>query len=241
MRGGLGDEVFHREDDRFRDAGRPLTAARDAEAVVEAIDTLTKSHAGRIEAGAFAGPHAILKARRRLAVGAVLADPRAVPAVTLVLRHSRADVRHWTMHAKGWSAIRPGLKRIYAHGRDALEAAEAPTADNFHELRKSAKHLGYAVEFLRATRPGALGQLAKRLKEMAQALGDARDLALLRRTIEATPDTFAAPGAVLAALADRRRMELESAALVLGQRIYRRKPKAFVRKIERYWHDWRNG
>jgi hypothetical protein len=38
---------------------------------------------------------------------------------------------------------------------------------------------------------------------------------------------------------DRRRSGLQREALLLGRRVYAEKPKAFTRRLHRYWKAWR--
>lgn len=42
----------------------------------------------------------------------------------------------------------------------------------------------------------------------------------------------------LTALIDRRREKLQSAAILLGRRIYTEKPGKFVNRLSNYWQIW---
>jgi hypothetical protein len=74
---------------------------------------------------------------------------------------------------------------------------------------------------------------------LSDLLGDHHDLAELRLAGERHPDSFDDHMAQVAQIAviDRRRNELQRQALVSGQKLYRRSPKRFVKRIERGWHN----
>src|ERR1022692_1965049 len=64
-RDNLGDTVYRRENFFFRDAARPLTAARDAVVLVETLDNLTKHSADQIKPGEFREVRTLLAANRK--------------------------------------------------------------------------------------------------------------------------------------------------------------------------------
>jgi hypothetical protein len=75
---------------------------------------------------------------------------------------------------------------------------------------------------------------------LADHLGDDHDLALLAEATSERAATLAEPGdrRALSELIDRRRGELQFAALSLGMRVYRDKPKRFLKGLEQHWSEW---
>jgi CHAD domain-containing protein len=134
----------------------------------------------------------------------------------------------------------PGLKRIYRRGRKAMDrAADDPRDEHLHELRKRSKDLWYSAQILRPAGPKPMKKLARRAHRLADALGDDHDLAELRRYACAHADCFdsSAAQATLLEAIDRRRSKLQKKAFDRGARIYRRRPRRFVSKIARRWHE----
>jgi CHAD domain-containing protein len=99
-----------------------------------------------------------------------------------------------------------------------------------HQWRKQVKHLRYAAEIL------AFGGLARRADELAEVLGEERDLALLAKRIRiASRVERGGEGGrkrLLKVIA-RRRRKLRRRALNLGGRVYRRRPRVFIKRIGR--------
>jgi hypothetical protein len=73
--------------------------------------------------------------------------------------------------------------------------------------------------------------------ELSDLLGENHDLALLRTQTLRHRRELANPAALIAlqGVIDRRRTQLEHRALRLADRLYARKPGAFVRAVERRW------
>lgn len=243
MRDELGDKTYRRENTCFRDAGRPLTEVRDAKVLVDTLDQLIKHFAGQVAAGAFTAARKALKANRRAVRRRVLEDENALAAVTEAIEGARARLPDWTIAHKGWSAVRPGLKRVYQSGSRALVGAAADSSvENLHEWRKQAKYLWHQLQVLEPVWPDVMEELANQVHELTQHLGDDHDLAVLRQKITADPDAHGGADTVetLLALIDRRRAELQQEAFLLGRRLYRDQPKVFTHRIKGYWKAWRS-
>jgi CHAD domain-containing protein len=241
VRDELGEEVYRRENACFRDAGRPLTEVRDAKVLVEALGRLTRHFAGQVAAGAFAPVRKALQANRRAVRKRVLQEEDALGQVTEAVEGARGRLPDWTFRHRGWPALSPGLRRVYKGGYRALAAAWAdPTVENLHEWRKQAKYLWHQLQVLEPVWPGVMGELGNQVHQLTRLLGDDHDLAVLRQTVTADPETFGGAGALesLLALIDRRREELVPEAFLLGRRLYRDRPRAFADRIKGYWKAW---
>jgi hypothetical protein len=151
-------------------------------------------------------------------------------------------VATWPINNDGFSALRPGLKRVYKRGRTAFELARVErTTENLHEWRKQVKYLWYQVCVLNPMWPKPLDILADELSKLADYLSEDHDLALLSRTAIEQAPALGDPAEVekLILLIDQRRILLQTKAVVLGVRIYAEKPKAFVNRMHAYWQAWR--
>jgi CHAD domain-containing protein len=242
VRDDLGEKVYQRENTFFRDAARPLTEVRDARVLIESLDKLTDHFAEQVSMDAFAAVRKGLQAHRREVRQRVLQDEDSVTTVTATVDAARDRIRDWKMNGKGWSALQSGLKQVYKQGRRAFAAAvDDPTVETLHEWRKQAKYLWHLLQVLEAAWPAILAELANQTHELTQMLGDDHDLAVLREQVTADPDKFVGDSTLetLLALIDRRRDELQQAALPLGRRLYSDRPSAFTDRIQSYWSAWR--
>jgi CHAD domain-containing protein len=144
--------------------------------------------------------------------------------------------------------VEDGLRKTYRKGHRLLEAIQAtpdvPDAQ-WHELRKRAKDLGYQLALLKKLK-GVKALLAK-LEKIGDALGDARDLTLLRDYLnkvrdkrELTPQELQSYRRFLAHV-DRRREELHQRALQIAQTVYRNPSKKFAKRMAERWRAWHTG
>src|SRR5919108_2848493 len=216
----LGDEVYRRKNECFRDTGRRLSGVRDADVMLETLDGLD---------GDFRDLRRLLKEHRS-------DRDDAREAVITVLGEARERVEEWPLEHDGFEALEGGLRRIYRRGRRAWQAVEEnPTTENLHEWRKREKDLWYHLTLLRESWPPLLTTAADEAHALSDRLGEDHDLAVLsewaHEHAEALEDLDEA--------IRRRRAELLGEALELGPRLYTERPRAFSSRLGGYWSAWR--
>lgn len=229
-RGALDPDERRRDNAALRNAGRELSAARDAEVMLEATDELAERFAGRV-------PHATFETiRRHLAAERGEFDPGLTGQVAEELKAVRSRIDEWPSRKTGWKALEPGLERSYARGRVAFDKARSkPTVGNLHEWRKRTKDLWYHLRLLKPFAPGIVGGAAKEADKLSKLLGDDHDLAVLHAALERGAGDLKVDVDAVLALIDHRREQLQAEAFVLGERLYAERPKAFVARMRRYW------
>jgi CHAD domain-containing protein len=234
-RGALDPDERRRDNDALRRAGRKLSAARDAEVMLEATDELAERFAGRVPQASFDAIRRHLVAERDPARRRLL-ESDLTRQVAEELGAVRSRIDDWTLDQDGWKALGPGLERSYARGRAALEQARShPTVENLHEWRKRTKDLWYHLRLLRALAPGIVGGAAKEADNLSKLLGDDHDLAVLHATLERGAGDLNVDVDAVLALIDHRREQLQAEAVQLGQRLYAERPRAFSARMHRYW------
>jgi CHAD domain-containing protein len=232
----LGDDVYRSENHAFRDTGRELSAARDAQVLRETLDDLTKRYRHEIDDDAFSGLREALDADARAAHERIAEDAGAVEEVRASLDAARDRVATWPLpeHAD-LAMLAPGFQRMYRRGRRALRAARKDTdTEHLHELRKRTKDLWHAAQVLRPADPKRMKKLARRAHDLSDVVGEDHDLAVLLDGARRRADTLA-PGELelLDGLVGRRRARLQRKALALGRRVYARKPRTVARLAAR--------
>ncbi len=149
--------------------------------------------------------------------------------------YGRAPIAH------RFSTVEPGLSRTYGRGRAEMRRAAARrTGPSFHEWRKRVKYLRHQMELLRPVFPEVVGGYAAALERLGEMLGEEHDFALLLRLCADLPTLCPDPvdRSLLAALVQHRRMELQTASLTLGGRVYAEPADRFVSRVERWWEAW---
>ncbi|HOU89537.1 MAG TPA: CHAD domain-containing protein [Polyangiaceae bacterium] len=235
FRGALVGVGFDREDAAFRHVARLLASSRERTAAWAALAGLA--------ARSTAPAPLWSRARDHLAAVSGGADAGRPPAGVLAaaaadLAAARERVEGWSLDRDGWSALRRGLKRTYARGRTALEAArDEPTPARLHEWRKEVKYHQHQIRLLRHGWTAALRVRRDALDELGELLGDDHDLALLSELLRRTPAAAALADSELETILrtlDERRAELERAAFALGARLYVERPRHLVRRLAAY-------
>jgi CHAD domain-containing protein len=250
LRDELGAKRYARENAALRDCARRLAGARDAEVMVGTLDGLLERHPKRlVHSPGVRALRAHLLAERDAATASGIGDPLLRAAVAGELRAVRARVERWELRPRGFKLLAPGLERLYRQGRRGLRTARRRgSVEALHAWRKRVKDLRYAVETLdRAGKPGAGGagagagsmrirRVARRAEQLGEVLGEEHDLALLDRGVRERSGHFAGERRTrkrLLKLIARRRRALRKRALREGERLYRRPPRRFVRRMRR--------
>jgi CHAD domain-containing protein len=237
FRGSL-PAVYSQENAWFRDLARSLSSARDAEAMLECLDSLCEAFSQDLEADAFTSVRHALEERR--AATQHDADlPQRVQDTAAKLQNARVRVLGWRLDRGGFPAVEQGLSRTYRRARKALQAGyKRPTPERFHEWRKRVKYHWYHQRLLRELWPAPMKALAAESKQLADILGDDHDLAVLQETLVQEHDALGEQDEIdaLVALAERRQDQLRAQAQTLGWRLFAEKPKLFCRRLHACWH-----
>ncbi len=238
VRGELGNKAFGAENRRYRDAGRALSGSRDAEVKLETLLTL-RHRFEDLPVGAAESWEGVLEAERDEIAAAMREDAEGrIGPVIDAIEAGQEAIGQWRLRTESWALVGPGLARSYRDGRRRMKLALAePSAANVHSWRKSAKDLWYQLRIVQDAWPELLNGTVDQAHELTELLGDHHDLAVLADDLD-TREGLGDRGAFETAI-ERRQEELLDRALGIGRRLYAEKPKAFSRRIERYWRAWR--
>jgi CHAD domain-containing protein len=239
QREALGGKRFRRTNAALRDAARALAGARDAEVIVEALDLLIERHPGPLAGSpATAAVRAAAVAERERSRMDTRQGAPARAAIVVQLQETRRALELWEPSLRGDASrrdarderktTRSGLERIYREGRRRGRGARrADTSEALHQWRKRVKDLRYVAEALKL--PG----VAHQADRLGETIGEEHDLALLREHVRRNRRCFRGEQATRRALQKlirARRRRLRRRAWRLGERLYSRKPRRFVRR-----------
>jgi CHAD domain-containing protein len=234
-RDALKSSMRRHENHALRAAAARLSGARDADVMLEALEGLSQRYVGQVPADTFSAIRAQLEHERdNLRMGLQLSG--VSEAAVEELRASRERLATVALRRRGWDALEGGLTRSYTRGRRAMGRAERhPTAENLHEWRKRVKDLWYHLRLLEPAAPLTMAGHAGEAHALADLLGDDHDFAVLRQTVLGLGSETPVDHDAVVALIDHRREQLEQEAHFLGARLYAERPKAFRRRLRRYW------
>jgi CHAD domain-containing protein len=256
LRHELGEGAFAREDAAVRDIARRLSGARDAEVMLATLDALIERHPRKLaRLGGVRRLRRALLAEHERVERQTLGDSAALEQVLSQLRALRVRAAAWPLRDRdGTKLVDEGLRDLYAQGRRRFGRAARKQGKDvraMHLWRKRVKELRYAAEMLerrprshkqRRGRSARLRRLAARADTLAEVLGEDHDLAVLAERVRAESGAGKRPRKksrpigratrkTLLKLIARRRRKLRRLALRDGERLYRRRPKKFLREL----------
>ena len=201
LRPALGEAAFHAENAALRDAGRCLSPLRDPRSALAALRALDERSMGTDLARR-------LKEKEKKARRSVRLDD-----CLRILERSRHDEYALVDPAR----LGEGLRGVYRKGRkNFARADQEPSTEALHEWRKEVKYLLNSLQVLGLEK----SKPAHRAERLAERLGEDHDLALLAKDARALRPAI-----------DKRRARLRKGALALGEKLYAKKPKRFVRRL----------
>nr|GGH92607.1 CHAD domain-containing protein [Aquisalinus luteolus] len=233
---------YSKENKAFRDAARDLSAARDAEVMVETLDRLEAAYADQLQ------HDAVLPLRDELiellsdtteddVIEDRLADFRFIMSEALDRSHD------WKVKEDGFEALAGGLTKTYRRAQKALAAAEDdPSPAAWHEWRKRVKYHWYHARLLREIWPDMVNTRRDLADRLSDLLGDHHDLSVFERrmgewdTIKKDPRL----GDLLLGAIKARQDELLEEALPLGRRLFAEDADALQERWQLYWTEWRS-
>lgn len=241
VRPALGD-TYGQENGWYRDAARQLSRIRDAEALLESLQSLRRRFSDQLDAPSFHDVRQRLELHRRQIADNRLDLNETIDELAGQLPLARQRINGWRLDDESFDAVRGGLKRTYRRGRRALrKVLKDPSDAQLHEWRKRTKYHWYHMRLLAGIWKPVIKTRVDELKRLADLLGDDHDLAVFRTTVADDPIRVGSPDAIelLLGLIQSRRKELQHRAERLGRRLFAEQTKKLVRRLEVYWSVWR--
>jgi len=230
LRPAMGDDLYAREMASLREIAQALSGARDAEVLPVAFARLRADYPSEVPEAAYTALEARLADEARAIDGS-----RSLAGQSAGLGAASRRVREWPLQQLSWDDVAAQLEATFRRGRKAMRGARRqPSDENLHEWRKRVKDLLYQLRLLEAAWPGIIEAHAAQSHRLADLLGDDHDLAVLRSVLcESTGAgaESAQPVEPLVTVVERRRLELQAEAWLLGMRIYGEGPKALRRRV----------
>lgn len=228
LRPGLEPAAYRAENALLRDAGRSLAPLRDTTALRDVLDALRERKAGDRRVAVLARLATGLQVEEKRFATEPAAREAALASCLRLLKQSLARAERPDFADIGGKPLAKGMRRIYRKAREALAGARASrTPEALHEWRKQTKYLLNAIAMVDGAQKGRMKKTVRRAEKLADRLGDAHDLDLLAARARRRARDFRS----LEALIGKRRAKLEKRAFALGRRLYKRRPKRFLKGV----------
>ena len=235
-RPGMPEPVFGNLTARVASIGKGLAAARDAQALLDAVDKLERN----TESGEGEGPIQSMRGwlhKRRQAAEQNLEQSTASEAMRRLLE-LRPAFTGLAVYPDDFSPLAKGLERCYRATRKSFKAAfHTGEAEEIHEWRKGVQHHWRQMQLLTPCWPSELSARADAARALSQLLGDDHDIAMLLHLVSTPTMTFGSPEETAAFVkrCRKRHKALRRDAKVRGERLFVEKPRPFTARIHAYW------
>lgn len=235
-RPGMPEPVFANLQARVARIGKGLAAARDAQALFEAVDSLETN----TEPGLGEGPMQSLRGwlqKRRQAAEQNLAQSTASDALRLLLE-LRPRIAAMVVYPDNFTSLSKGLELSYRATRQQYKRAFATgDVEELHDWRKGVQQHWRQMQLLTPCWPSELSARAEAARGLSQVLGEDHDIAMLMHLVSTPTMTFGTPEET-AGFMKRCRIRhkaLRKDAKVRGKRLFVEKPAPFAARIHAYW------
>ena len=235
-RPGMSEPVFSNLTARVARIGKGLAAARDAQALLDAVDKLERN----TEPGTGEGPMQSVRGwlqKRRHAAEQNLEQTTASEALRMLLE-IRPAFAGLAVYPDDFSPLAKGLERGYratrGHFKNVIGSADA---EELHEWRKGVQHHWRQMQLLTPCWPSELSARANAARSLSQLLGEDHDIAMLLHLVSTPTMTFGSPEDTAAFMkrCRKRHKALRKEAKIKGERLFVEKPRPFADRIHAYW------
>lgn len=237
IRGSLDTDVYSQENETYRDAGRALSALRDAFVRMETLDEALQK-IDNPEARAIASMlREHLQERYNEAHKNIVEDRTIGDEVIATLKEARERIQQWQLEEHDFDLFAKGLKKNYRQGVGAMQTAfeEEFVAEAFHDWRKRTKYLWNHMRVLETLNAPMLSPYVANLDELGDMLGLANDFAVLQESLHDYEMGETPGGQILLQELEKQRITLLKQAEQLGKQIYSEAPKMFVARLRGYY------
>jgi CHAD domain-containing protein len=235
-RPGMPEPVFSNLSTRVAGIGKGLAAARDAQALLDALDKLERA----TEADSGDGPMHSVRGwlhKRRHAAEQNLEQTTASEAMRKLLE-LRPAFAGLVVYPDDFHPLAKGLERCYRATRRSFKAIfETDDAEELHEWRKGVQHHWRQMQLLAPCWPSELSARAEAARSLSQLLGEDHDIARLMHLVATPTMTFGSPEDTAAFMkrCRKRHKALRKESKIKGERLFVEKPGPFAERIEAYW------
>lgn len=225
---------FAHENAALREAARLIAPLRDADVLLMTFDRaaaatdLPQTAAAPLRERLSPRPDDAIRPEERLE-----AHRQALAAI-------EAGIDTWKIRYTGFDSLAGGLERSWDACRRAMrKARERTDAEALHLFRKRVKDHWYHARLLSPIWPDMMAAHVSACDRLGEALGDARDLAILVENLGGDAFRGDDTAAAIAAAARTEEEKLLAKSWRAGARLFAEPAPALSRRWRNWWEIWR--
>lgn len=244
IRDTAGYSVYYRENIRFRDLSRKLSAVRDSEVLLQKAIHLCDTIPELREDQAYLTLISKLTQERDTVLHRLLHRENVCDHIRDSLEAFIPVLYNINLEKTGFDAIEKGIKRMYRQAGKYLQIITENHRDpeTIHTLRKRVKYLWYQIQLLQEIYPEQMNALAASLDQLADKLGIFRDnylfqLSLQRNDFHQLKTRYSSK---ITWHTERENAENLEIAINIAKKFFGEKPKHFTGKLRKWYNISQN-
>jgi CHAD domain-containing protein len=239
----VGDGIFRKENEIFRDAGRLLSGVRDSAVLLQTLTNLKQTFNEGISGEIYESLKSRFETMHKDTFDRIVNEEKGIDKAATITRAARFRVAELPLERDGFEAISKGVKKVYSSGYKAfIKSQYEPTAEMFHEWRKMVKNLWYHVTLLKPINPPELRKLSLLLDKLSDLLGIDHDLHQLEVTLRKLPEVVENIELYekLFNAIQIQSFITRAEAWKLGNKVYSVVPVEFIKTLEVSYNRWKS-
>jgi len=232
IRPGLDPAIFKTEDRRYRNIGRKMSSARDAQVLLETLTQLEN----RFGISNTSTLRSWLHDRHQQAE--LKLDKQLLREVENDLHAGKKQFSKLGLKQIGFIQMAQGAKITYKQGRAAfLQASHTQDGEHYHDWRKDAQRHWRHMQLLRPCWPEMIDTRARYAHRLAQLLGDDHDLEVFAQLVNKHQGEFKDDLDLENLLSSTRKAQkdLRKSSNTHAHLLYAEKPSHFQLRLTAYW------
>ncbi len=241
IRGETGYAWYRRENIFYRDTARSISSLRDLMVFRESLEYLRKKYPPNLPDPILPPIIEAIDGEMEKQSRELIMNPDLTKKIRKDLELAEKRLSQMPFNHEDFSALKPGLSRVYRRGKKAMQRAYNETIPfNLHYWRKRAKYLMYILEIFQPVWSGMLNSTIKKLYKISDALGIDHDLSELNHYLVENQSSLKINAPEMSSIASAisaERNKVQRKAFENGKYVYGEKVKSFVNRIEAYWNS----
>ncbi|MBM3543295.1 MAG: CHAD domain-containing protein [Alphaproteobacteria bacterium] len=236
IRPGIPEPVFASLFERLTTVSRGLAPARDAQALMDAVNKLERDTPSGPGDGTIQSLRGWLMKRRQAAEHNL--ERSTASDAKRALLEIRPAIAGLAVYPDDFTPLEEGLRGCYRATRKFFrQAYTSDSSEEMHDWRKGVQHHWRQMQLLAPCWPSELNARVEAARALSQILGDDHDLFQLSRLMATPTMTFGTQGETAAFLkrCRKRQKALRKEARVKGERLFVEKAGPFAERIDAYW------
>ena len=235
----IGKATFRKQNQRLQETARLLAPMRDAAIGLHTLQGFASAAGRKQKRNDVCIVHDHFA--KRIPLPHLGTQEAVMRATVRALEAHRRQLRKLRIISADWHEMGMGLEKVYdACRRRMKRALSVGDDDSFHRWRIRLKNLYYELQFLEPIFSRRLRSMTARLKRLEAMIGDDHDIAVLKASLQKTPEHFGGGPVVKRVLRQlkERSDKLRRTMRPLAETVLDEKPGRFARQIDRRMIKW---